>query len=286
MSDWAHLKTELYWVYEGKVRPQYLTLTPKEYPDNHPAYLIRKGSVLVETDFGTITADEGHWVLPGDAIKRRDFSEDAEILSIRFAIEWPDGKPCLDWDVALSFPSADFPKLEEKAIHMLDAIEEIMPEANTRFRFSRGNLGDHLRIRERFIAWLGCLVEISETLNASSPRLEHMDERVFEAARLIDRHPLDLEFVEKELADAVHLSISQLDRLFTKEFGQTPKQYLDQRRMQTATAQLQTSSIPVKQLSYNLGFNSLSYFSRWFRSKTGLSPREYREANKLKPDSE
>lgn len=284
MSDWAHLKTELYWVYEGKVKAEFLTLKEGDDP-NRAAYLIRKGSLLVVTKHGKVSCQAGDWIIPGSLMLQRDFSPDAEILSIRFTIDWPDGKPCLDWDVALSFASSDFPELEQKAAHMLESIGEIMPQPNTRFLYSRGELSDHLRVRGSFISWLSCLVEINDSLNASSPLLEHVDERVFESARLMDRHPLDAAFSEKELAKAVHLSVSQLDRLFSKEYGMTPKQYLDQRRMQAATAQLETSSIPIKQLSYELGFNSLSYFSRWFRTKTGVSPREYRQKNQLKSDS-
>lgn len=279
MSDWAHLKTELYWVYEGKVNVRFRTQRQDEYK-NHPAYLIRKGTLTVQTESGTVTGHAGDWVLPGDTIVGREFSDDAEILSIRFAIDWPDGKPCLDWDATLVFASADFPELEEKAVHMLEIIKGIMPEPSPRFLFSRGDLRDHLRIRENYIAWLRCLMEIIGKISHSSLRLERMDERVFEAARLMDRHPLDMEFNDKDLADAVHLSVSQLDRLFSKEFGQTPKQYLDSRRIERAKDQLRRSSIPIKQLAFDLGFNSLSYFSRWFSAKTGKSPREFRQSYK------
>lgn len=276
MSDWTHLKTEFYWIYEGVVRPEYLTLAKLGSP-GRSAYFLKEGELKVETASGKIFAKAGDWVLPSSRMIERTFTEGSRFISIRFCGDWPDGQPCFDSDIALVFPSADFPELKDRADALLDLVETLLPDAGRFYRLSRGDLLSHLRIRESFISWLVSLVEVGQKLDAFVQKTQDGDERIFEAARLLDRHPLDMPFREEELAQEISLSSTQLDRLFKKEYQLSPRQYLDARRLKDAEAQLQVSTIPVKQIAYELGFKSLSYFSRWFSKNHGESPRAFRQ---------
>jgi len=276
MSDWAHLKTELYWLYQGAVLPSYRQLQEINYP-GQSAYFIHKGSVEIETKAGMLTAKTGQWVVPSIQMFRRDFSEDAEVLSMRFACDWPDGRPGFDSEIAFIFEDTDLPELRTLANALEVTIMKVLPEPNRRLRIARGSLGDYLQIREKFIAWLTLLVQFGQSKNAFFEHIASVDERILEVARLLDRHPLDKRLNDDILQSAANLSATQLNRLFHKHFEVTPHQYLDRRRYQQAIYSLRSTKAPVKQIAYELGFSTSSYFSRWFQLKSNETPKQFRQ---------
>ena len=67
-------------------------------------------------------------------------------------------------------------------------------------------------------------------------------------------------------------------RLFKKETGNTPQQYINQKKIEQAQLILITEETPIKQLAYQLGFEDPSYFCRLFHQHTGYTPLQYRQA--------
>lgn len=81
------------------------------------------------------------------------------------------------------------------------------------------------------------------------------------------------------LADKVHLSPHYLSDLLKKETGRTAKEHVNDFLIDKAKTLLLSSSDSVSEIAFTLGFNYPHYFSRLFRSKTGLSPKDYRQLN-------
>ncbi len=73
------------------------------------------------------------------------------------------------------------------------------------------------------------------------------------------------------------LSPAQMYRLFEKETGLAPLAYREQLRVRHACLLLREPECSVTEIASQLGYESLYYFSRVFRRKTGLSPSEYRK---------
>jgi transcriptional regulator GlxA family with amidase domain len=65
--------------------------------------------------------------------------------------------------------------------------------------------------------------------------------------------------------------------MFTKYTGMPPIQYHLQLRIKQAEILLTTSNKTIKEISYELGFESAFYFSRIFKEKTNISPVDYRK---------
>lgn len=79
------------------------------------------------------------------------------------------------------------------------------------------------------------------------------------------------------LAEKVHLSASYLSDLLKKETGRSAKDHINDFLVEKAKLLLLGSEDSVSEVAYSLGFNYPHYFSRLFKSKTGLSPQKYRE---------
>lgn len=95
------------------------------------------------------------------------------------------------------------------------------------------------------------------------------------ARSYIDRHydqPLTLDC----LSETAGFSSYHFIRLFRAAYRQTPHQYLIQRRIDQAKDLLGASDLPIQDICFEVGFESLGSFSSLFRRVTGLSPSAYR----------
>jgi len=92
--------------------------------------------------------------------------------------------------------------------------------------------------------------------------------------RLRDRceepHRLDL------LGGEVGLSASRFLRRFRAVFGATPHALQSEARMARACVLLRESSLPVTEVCFAVGFESLGSFSAAFSRRMGCSPRAFR----------
>lgn len=72
------------------------------------------------------------------------------------------------------------------------------------------------------------------------------------------------------------LSISRLSHLFKAETGLTPQNYSEELRMQQAKQLLSHTNLHIKEVASEVGFADPYYFSRRFRSFTGMTATRYR----------
>lgn len=81
-----------------------------------------------------------------------------------------------------------------------------------------------------------------------------------------------------EMARIMGCSPSQTIRVFKRDWGLTPYQYLIDRKLQKARTLLNGSAKSIKEISFELGFNSEYHFSALFKQKIGMSPKAFRSA--------
>lgn len=79
------------------------------------------------------------------------------------------------------------------------------------------------------------------------------------------------------LAASVNLSTRTFLRRFKQATGQTPLNYLQSIRVETAKKLLETQSQSLETLTNAVGYEDLSSFTRLFKTFTGLSPSQYRK---------
>ena len=79
-----------------------------------------------------------------------------------------------------------------------------------------------------------------------------------------------------ELADLMNISTMYFSNLFKRVFHISPKQYILQKRLNEGQRLLLESELSVKEIAYSIGFDNENYFSEFFTSKVGVSPRKFR----------
>lgn len=71
-----------------------------------------------------------------------------------------------------------------------------------------------------------------------------------------------------------------LTRELKKYYGVSPSEYINSLRLNEATKLLVQCDSPIIDIIFNCGFNNIGYFNRIFKSRYGITPREYRKLNK------
>ena len=115
--------------------------------------------------------------------------------------------------------------------------------------------------------------------------LSELDQEIFKnqaqiTAILKIKHYIEHNFESNinldELAQVHGISKYHLLRLFKKYFGQTPRQFLRDIRIENAKKHLK-QGMSVTESCFAVGFESLGSYSRLFKTKTGKTPVQYRK---------
>ena len=80
------------------------------------------------------------------------------------------------------------------------------------------------------------------------------------------------------LAENLHLSPSYLSDMLRALTGQRAQQHIHDKLIEKAKEQLSTTALSVSEIAYALGFEHSQSFSKLFKTKTKLSPLEFRKA--------
>jgi AraC family transcriptional regulator len=83
----------------------------------------------------------------------------------------------------------------------------------------------------------------------------------------------------KEIAEYSYVSLFHFSRLFKNFASTSPHQYLLATRLQHAAMLLRNTSLPVADIAFTSGFNSIEYFTAAFRQKYEYPPAKFRITN-------
>ena len=79
------------------------------------------------------------------------------------------------------------------------------------------------------------------------------------------------------LADRLSVNKTYLSTLFRRETGSTLTDFVTDRRISHGIYLLNTTSEPIQEIASVCGIADLSYFTKIFRRKKGMTPSQYRE---------
>ena len=88
-----------------------------------------------------------------------------------------------------------------------------------------------------------------------------------------------------ELARIVGMNQQSLKKRFKEVFGQTINQYVNARRLEQAEMLLRTGNLTLQEMAMEVGYCNASYFSRRFKEKYGVPPRQYADRHAVSPQT-
>ena len=124
---------------------------------------------------------------------------------------------------------------------------------------------------------LGYIISFEKQKGFSGKRIA----KVIEEVRFLMRQNISQEYNLEELATQNNVGYSYFRKMFKKFTGVSPGQYHLQLKIMRAKELLISSDKTIKEISNELGFQSIYYFSNLFRKKEGINPSQYRKKNIL-----
>ncbi len=120
-----------------------------------------------------------------------------------------------------------------------------------------------------------CLNSLQTAINYTDSNMERM---AFEKAarRLAENFEISVDAISKEM----HMSRSAFQKKFIQYFGTSPIEYRVEKRLKKAKLLLETTDMPIKEISDALGFYDTAYFYKVFKKTNSITPKEYRETEK------
>lgn len=103
----------------------------------------------------------------------------------------------------------------------------------------------------------------------------HGDKLVEEAQEYIERSLTEKISVE-EISSRFAIGRRNFDRRFIKATGNTPMEYSQRVKIESAKKELETSRKNINEIMYEVGYSDPKAFRELFRKITGMSPLEYR----------
>lgn len=231
-------------------KPTYRELSPTNRKPNGFLYIIRGNCHYYHENGDFPLGPESVVYLPsGSRHKLVIESEDIEFYRIDFHLE-------KDGEIVLFSPSP----LKLCSHAPAECIEAIRTMAE-RYQFVHDSVAK---------ASLLCTILSSLCTPTDNPRKQKLDPAI---------HYLLEHLTEKvscaELARLCCLSTARFYDLFHAEYGMPPLEYRSSLLTKRASLLLRDGSFSVTEVAEMLGFESVSYFSRFFKKHKGVSPAQY-----------
>jgi AraC-like DNA-binding protein len=102
------------------------------------------------------------------------------------------------------------------------------------------------------------------------------EEEIINRARMIIRADPRSAISPQQIAEELKISYSRFRKLFKEYTGLAPIQYQIQLKLERAKEDLVNTSKSIKEIAFELNFESSQYFSSLFKEKTGLTPVQFR----------
>lgn len=184
-----------------------------------------------------------------------------------------DGENCrqLLQSIGLSYPIV----VRSLSSRVLSEIDLILEKMNTQPEMNE------LMKNGQLLTILGFIqsdnyVEDVRSLSAFEHHLTNQSKYVEMCIAIIkERYTEDLSV--NNLALELSINRSYLSELFKKQVGMSLKEYINDFRISMCQELLYSTSWSIEEIAREVGFNSLSYFSKVFKKKYGISPSHYRK---------
>lgn len=245
---------------------------------DHTAWYIIEGRAVVQNELGEVIAGAGEWLFPAQGERRQVFEGPLTFYSVNFTAKWRDFKPLYPLEKSLVMKGSVLPILEEKAKSICDEVFARLGRESWYLGVHACKLADWLAIQRMKAEWLEAYAEAMNVLGVEHYAPSKMDPRYQQAQQIMENHDWSQKLTMEELAQKVGLSRRQLERIYQEQLGRSPMSVFEDFKLERSKSLLLTPGVLMKEVAYEMGFNDISNFNRWFFRLTKVKPGAFRES--------
>ena len=243
--------------------------------------LVNRGSITMQVNGRDyrLTAGEGLFINYGYLHALTAISDDGEYVSLNVQDKvlgfFPDSRmeeryvlPYItNYALPVTFLRQDEP-WQKQVIDTLRQMEQIFQDKTA--------FGREYLMAVRAVELWYCLVKnISHMAERVSDSVLYKQERMREMLTYIHNH-YDEDLRVEDIASAAGISGGECHRAFKAVLHTTPKEYLNQYRLDKSIEFLNGSDYSVTEIANMVGYNFTSHFISSFKARFGETPRKYR----------
>jgi|GEM_PF-2179089 len=254
--------------YDHKVEKRYL----ERLDYTELAYInwyIRSGSVQGKINGKPWQAGPGDWVFADPLMTlSHTFSDASHIISIWFRVRW-NGLDFIPPRIPLRIvPGSSVAPMLRQATSLC-AYEARFPQSE--------NIIHSIECKRQalFYAWLVEWQKARENQMVTTPLT--IDPRTLAMMDILLSNPLMAPVNYELIGEKIGISRTYCNRLFKQDTGMTPCEWRAARCMDKAQEMVDSATMSMKEIAYELGFFDASHFTKWFKTKTGQTPSERRK---------
>lgn len=142
--------------------------------------------------------------------------------------------------------------------------------------------GDSLGRYDIAISWVKIFMIYASRIKMErgvihSEKLSEVHYAVRELVNAVEQH-FQHKHRPADYAKLLNVSVKTLNRTAKQHLGKTVSDMISERIITQAKHELYLSDKPIKQIAFDLGFQDVAYFSRFFKTQTTMSPELYRKS--------
>ena len=247
-----------------------------EEPHRHNSHLLlffTHGSGTHEVDFDVFEIQPGSlFVLQPGQLHHWNLSEDIDGFVIIYSAElfnlYFSKKKITDYPFYASVSANPEIKLTGTEI------ESILPYFNLLIQESRRQNNDR---QDKMLNLLDCIhIEIARKYALSHERRLHPYNTKINQFEILLEHYFRIQKQPSFYAEKLHITLKHLSRICTEILQKTATEVIAERIILETKRMLADKQLSINEIAAAIGYEDYSYFSRFFKKQTGMSPTDFR----------
>lgn len=251
-------------------------------------YLVEHGSAVLYMEGKKLELKRGRLYLIPPFVRHNCMGKEGFSHFYVHLYEWPEAGVSIFNDIELG-NEADARPGDREIFQMLvrkfpeSSLDDTDPKVYDNERNLLTSCGDftHWAPSDKMLVKGAMLVLISRFIAFGYREMPKRDPKIVKVCSYINTH-MSSALSVPQLAESACMSESHFLRIFKREMGMTPAQYIIKCRIQNAQLFLLVRNEPVKNIAASVGFFDASHFVKTFKKITGMTPQEFR--NRPLPD--
>ncbi len=263
-------------IFEIKDTPDRLIQGDPFRNDFYALIFVTKGELNLNVDFNTyrITNEMVFFVSPGQVSSTVDKAEEGfgmmfkkEFLMIQGSSKWLQDLPLFHRFHSNPFVNISNTNAKDLSKYLNEMLIEYRHDNQYKFDAIKSNL-------------ILTLIYLSRRYK-SVMKVEDKEQNhtILRFESLIDQHYQDIKTV-KEYAEMLFMTPQNLNRITKKMTGKSASDLINEKVLIEIKRHLLFTNSSIEEIAYHLNFYDNSYFTKYFKKATGMTPKAFRTSSK------